>query len=161
MSWLPGPSRFFMQFNLNWTGVSRIVRAQLRVRLNGNPHGFIGSSATVYIDRVTQAWTEGTFGADDVWYPNEAEVYPGPSATSAERVIDSQTGQGVYITIDITPIMNVWAPATVLRSTGTNGGAAANYGIRCISSNEASSTTRSGFDTQESANPATLILTYY
>jgi hypothetical protein len=120
----------FLQFTLSWTGVGKIVRAVLTLYTDDGL-GILGDvvSATehpkVVVRRLTGSFSEGTgsavFDNDD---------YTNPAATTSDQVTASMARDSLGVTnIDITAMVEDWAPSTVKRRNGSPGGKATNYGI--------------------------------
>jgi hypothetical protein len=85
------------------------------------------------IKRITSAWTEGTKGADSIWYSNNAVAWANqPTVTTTNQVVDTtkisdtRPSHGKAYTFTITDIVKQWAPA----AAPMLGGAQTNNGIR-------------------------------
>lgn len=131
----------FIQFTLDWSGVAKIVKAELNLYTDEyNTFGTAGEpgimaapdsndvpTASVY--RLTQTWAEGnnTDGHFD------STDYANPARTSSGAVSKKMAkGANQLTTIDITAIVRAWAPSTV-----EGGGRATNYGIGLYGSTDA------------------------
>lgn len=159
--------RSLVKFALTWTDVTQIVSAKLYLKQSDQAHLVFGSSPRMYVERITGTWTEGTAKASTEggsgWSSSNAVVWPGPATTTTGRVDTSSTlnrTENRWVNIDITDIVEAWAPATVLKRDGTAGGAASNYGVMLKSINEAATTNDTEFYARESSGDPYLVLTY-
>lgn len=122
----------FVRFALNWSGVGRIVKAVLTIYTDEGG-GEIPSSSTrhpkVAIKRINGNFVEGN-AADGVWEANDYTAPGGYSANARYPAYPdwSRAELGVN-NIDITGIVEDWAPAAVQKRDGTAGGRAPNYGL--------------------------------
>ena len=150
--------RSVLKFSLNWTDVQQITKVELKIRKSSYYH-VDPDNPTIEVRRVTSSWSEGTVG-----HPisgSNAVVYPGPSttATGAATFTPGSADDQAWKTVDITTIAEAWAPASVLKSDGSPGGAQTNHGIRLASTAEGSDATAE-FWSRETANDPYLVLTY-
>jgi len=129
--------RDLMQFTLAWAGVYQITKAKLWLQDTGAVHVTFGGSPRVTVQRITGSWNENG-GLEGDWWTTATTVWPGPgTAGGGIDSVNLPSNADKWGSIDITSIVEQWAPATVKRSDGTPGGAVANYGVRLISFNEA------------------------
>lgn len=139
--------RELLDFAYDWTKVYQIKKAYLELRTTGEVHIARGASPRVKVARITTSWREDG-GAENSWSTSAATVYGGPSTTGT--VVDSSvlsTGSDKLDRIDITAIVDAWAPSTVRRSNGQAGTATASdrRGLRVISYDEASTSRTTEF----------------
>ena len=136
--------RGLMEFNLDFSGVTAITSATLYVQAyyrpgQNNTIWEMGSGMDIY--RNTSAWSEGTRGADGVWYSTNAVTWANkPAYTSAgfKRITTAQIPNatpdlGDEYALDVTDIVRSWAPVTVAGGSGS-----ANHGITLKMVNETS-----------------------
>jgi hypothetical protein len=127
--------RGLMEFNLDFSGVTAITSATLYVQAYNRPGQNntiweMGSGMDIY--RNTSAWSEGTRGADGVWYSTNAVTWankPAYTSTGFKRITTAQIPNatpdlGDVYALDVTDIVRSWAPVTV-----TGGSGSANHGI--------------------------------
>ena len=157
-----------LKFNHDWTGMTRIVSARLYMRTTTKVHATTwGASPTIIVERNASGnFTENSGRSS---YDSPAGSGWSGSATDFDGanvgngVDDVSWGVGnnesTWYSVDITGIVNSWAPASVLRSTGTPGGGAANYGIIVRPSSYATSETVE-FSSRESAYNPYIVVTY-
>jgi hypothetical protein len=133
-----------MEFNLDFSGVTAITSATLYVQAYNRPGKNnviweMGSGMDIY--RNTSAWSEGTRGADGVWYSTNAVTWankPAYTSTGFKRITTAQIPNatpdlGDVYALDVTDIVRSWAPVTV-----TGGSGSANHGITLKMVNETS-----------------------
>jgi len=136
--------RGLMEFNLDFSGVTAITSATLYVQAYNRPGQNntiweMGSGMDIY--RNTSAWSEGTRGADGVWYSTNAVTWankPAYTSTGFKRITTAQIPNatpdlGDVYALDVTDIVRSWAPVTV-----TGGSGSANHGITLKMVNETS-----------------------
>lgn len=159
-SWLPGSVRSFLQFTLDWSGVVQITKAELHIKTSTGYHGSIGGSNQTHVDLVTASWSEGTHGADEVWWSGEGSF--SRSVSTSYRASFNATADSTWEVVDITAIVNRWAPASVKQSNGSPGAAASNYGIRLMANSEGTAAGRTEFWAREKGTSydAYITLTY-
>jgi hypothetical protein len=130
--------RGLLKFSLDWSDVYQIRRAVLVVKASGEEHVSFGTGPTIAVERCSEQWSQAG-GSEGNWTQPTATnaVYPGPSVTgSAATGGPWGTATNIRRRIDITSIVEAWAPASVLKSGGGPGGANANHGIRLKAPNE-------------------------
>lgn len=145
-----GLIRSLIQFNLNFDDVTSINFARLYLRAN-NYHAAIGSTAGINVRRITSSWSEGTHGADEIWYAANAVTWSNqPSTTATNEVTDASFGRTdeAWEFVDITAIVNDWF-------TGST-----NRGVRIAASNEGDANDHTGFYSRESAYDPYILLDY-
>jgi hypothetical protein len=157
--------RSAIKFSLDWTGVVQIQSAVLYLKTTNQYHVAFGSDPDIYIERCTSSWTENSANADGagVW-TTEATAWPGPSSTTTGRAtLDVATTENTWVSVDITSIVEDWAPTTVKRRDGTAGGNAANYGVLLRAVNgDTDSTETTEFYSREAGSSVDpyIVLTY-
>lgn len=170
-------SRILLQFTCDFTGMTAISSAVLYLRttrasdgtLGGYARGTHGSyaSGTLYAERNTTSWAEGSYGNDEVWYLGNTVNWSNKPATTT-------TGRGTFTptrssrpssptndTIDITSVVRAWAPS----ATVTGGGDASNYGLTLRMASETSGNfteyySREAVGNVSSAVAAYIVVTY-
>ena len=145
----------------DWSGVYQITRARLRLKSTTQVHLAFGSSPRMLVRRLTESFSEGG-GSEGSWTSGSGiEVYPGPAATSTAEVDQSMNDSESYTRyIDITDIIEIVAPTSVLRRNGTPGGGATFYGLRLQSFDEGSTSRAIEFYTRRagsSSQPAVIL----
>jgi hypothetical protein len=154
--------RSLLKFTLDWTDVTTITSATIHLRSN-NYHAAI-SSPNFYIKRCTSTWSEGTRGADEVWYGDNAVEWSNqPSTTSTDHVnTTAGSADETWYSIDITNIVKQWAPTSI-----PGGSNQSNYGVmlkqksgNTSSVDEVGGAGITGFYTRESAYDPYITLTY-
>jgi len=136
--------RGFLKFSLNWSGVYQIKKAVLVVKSTDEVHLSFGAGPTLEVQRVSEYWAEAG-GSEGNWIvsgKNNA-IHPGPSVTGSTYTGGPWgTGTGTYRRIDITTLVDAWAPSTVLTSTGAAGSGNDNHGLRLKSPDEGTTADR-------------------
>ena len=123
----------YLQFTLDWTGVGQIVTATLIVYTDDFLGEFDQPSASdtpkVIVRRLKAAFTEGN-APDGSWESND---YAAPTATTEDQRASLMAKAADGLTrIDITSIVEDWAPSTVKRRDGRPGGKATQHGLAII-----------------------------
>jgi len=160
--------RSAVQFTLDWTGVVKIVSAVLSVKTTSEVHLSFGSDPDMYIERITGSWSEnsGRSGFDSPpggGWSGAASDFDQVDATSTGRAtMDVTTATGTWDTVDITDIVEAWAPASVLKRDGTPGGGLSNFGVRLrpVVESDSSENTEFHSDDASASNRPTILLTY-
>lgn len=119
----------YLRFTLDWTGVGKIVSAILTLTTDDGLGTFpstITENPKVYVRRVVDSWDEGSNDTDFV----SGDYTVGGTTSSDEVQKYMNRAEGAVNNIDITAIVEDWAPSTVKRRNGTGGGRASNYGIK-------------------------------
>lgn len=121
----------FLRPALDWTNVGRIVSATLSLYVDdglGSAYGdTLGASGspTFRCYRLTSAFSEHS--NSDTWTSGDDTA---PTKTTSGGVKKNASRSALELTqIDITAIVNAWAPTTVQTSTGAMGTAQTNYGL--------------------------------
>lgn len=155
-------------FPISWTGMTSVTAARLRVRAS-SAHGTFGSDPRFYVARLTGSlFTEGTRGADEYWYGDNATVWDsGDSATNPRD--HSTTGQtyvntsglssGTWYEFDITETIRQIAPSSIA-FPGGNGVGNSNYGLLIKPYSTSSTTYRAGFFSIQSGSEPVLEIDY-
>lgn len=119
----------FVRFALNWSGVGKIVRAVLNIYTDdglGDMPATTTEHPRTVVRRLTGAFVEGN-APDGEWQSND---YTAPAYTTSDGVAINLTRESLGLTqVDITAIVEDWAPKTVKTRTGAAGGAVSNYGL--------------------------------
>ena len=142
--------RSLAKFNTDFSDVVSINWARLYLRASSY-HIACGGSAGINVRRITTSWSEGTRGADEIWYGDNAVEWSNqPSVTSSGEATDSSFGRtaNVWEYVDITTIVDAWR-------TGS-----ANYGVRLASVNEGSTSYATGFYARESSYDPYILVDY-
>ena len=121
----------YLRFALDWTGVGKIKSAILSIYTDDGLGGFDSSMTnTPYaaIQRCTSAFTKHS--SNPGWIAGD---YNAPNRTTANQVVfHPSRAVNAVNDIDITAMVEDWAPSTVKKRDGTGGGKAANYGVGII-----------------------------
>jgi hypothetical protein len=122
-------NRAFLDFAaIDWTGVSEVVSAELRVTTSDQDKVAFGGNPKVIAKRITGSWNEGSASTPS---SGNATVYPGPSVTSSGQTVKNITeSEQTLQAIDVTAIVRAWAP------TGAGGSAQTKRGIALFSYSE-------------------------
>lgn len=160
--------RSLLQFSLDWSGVTQITKAELKVKTTGQHHVGFGGTPRVKVQRLTASWDDGTAAGScngGTWSGSNAVEWSNQPAATTTGEKDSgtiTTAENTWVTIDITAIVEAWAPASVLKSNGAAGGAQSNYGLRIISYDEASTSRTTEFYAidEGASNDPYILLTY-
>lgn len=98
-------------FSITWpAGAISVKSATLKLKTTSGDWLAFGSNPGIYVKRVLDSWTEGTYNAAS---PNEysttnAVVWPGPNSTTSGQVLATGMTAATLIEIDITDIANDW-----------------------------------------------------
>lgn len=150
-----------IQFTLDWANVGKIVSAVLNIYTDDGL-GDIPSTLTkhprILIRRLTSSWTEGD-APDGTWQAND---YDTATYTTSDQISPRITREELGLNaLDITAIVEDWAPKTVKRRNGTAGGAAANHGLFLIGTDDFDE--RAGLVSEDWTEPTlrpVIVLTY-
>lgn len=126
----------YVRFALNWSGVGKIVSAILTIYTDdglGNMPSTSTESPKVKVRRLTDGFTEGN-APDGEWQANDYTVAAGTS--SDQRFVGVSRAELALNSIDITAIVEDWAPSTVKRRNGAGGGKRPNYGLGLFGTTE-------------------------
>ncbi|HUU35526.1 MAG TPA: hypothetical protein VMW48_15780, partial [Vicinamibacterales bacterium] len=130
-----------MQFSLDFSNIYQIKQAVLVFKSTQETHVTFGAGPTVQAQRISATWPSGG-GSEGNW-GTPAGVWPGPGVTGSTYTWGpGDTATGVKRRLDITTLVDQWAPATVLQSSGAAGAAAANYGLRLVAPDEGTTADR-------------------
>lgn len=137
-SWDGWRNRAFIDFaDIPWTKVVSVDKCILNLDTSSQVNVGFGSSPKVYVDRVTESWSEGSSSSPS---SGNATVYPGPAATSSGRATKTVTGsENAAVSIDITAIARAWF------------GGSSQHGIRMISAGEDSNKYTTEFWSRENS----------
>ncbi|MCC6311353.1 MAG: hypothetical protein IT345_10605 [Trueperaceae bacterium] len=135
--WSSTRFRGAIDFSIDWTGVTKIDSAVLSVKTTSQVHVGFGSDPDVYVQRITggEFSPNGDRSSFDSppgsGWTSAPDDYGDIASTSTGRsTMDVTTSENTWDTVDITAIVEAWAPATVLKSDGsTPGDALGNYGL--------------------------------
>src|SRR5262245_27608139 len=67
--------RAALKFAFDWTGVTKIVNANLYLRTSDRAHLAFGSSPQIAAYRVTSAWSEGTYSCESGYSTGNAVTF--------------------------------------------------------------------------------------
>jgi hypothetical protein len=124
----------YLRFGLDWTGVGRIVSAVLSLYTDDGLGDLdLNSSGSPYVvvRRLTTAFSEGV-GPGSTMAANDYTTATG--TTSDQKIVNANRAAMGLTSVDITDMVEDWAPSTVKRRDGSPGGRAANYGIALVGS---------------------------
>lgn len=119
----------YIKCTLDWTDVGQIVKATLVLFTDDGSGDFdltTDEHPHVVVRRLTDGFTEGN-APDGTWQANDWTSATG--TTSDQRSVDVSRAANATNRIDITSMVEDWAPAAVKRRSGVAGGKATNYGI--------------------------------
>jgi hypothetical protein len=129
--------RAFLRFGVNWSGVGQIESATLNWRNTDGVHFDHGDSPRVRIRVLKESFTEDMDAAagEDVYAGPEEDlsVYTSPSALKTVSGADDD-----FVSVDITELVEMWAPSTVAKRNGQPGGGVEPYGLRITADDETS-----------------------
>lgn len=133
--------RAFLRFGVAWDGVGSIISASLKFRNSNAAHFTNGSSPRLRIRVLKDAFTEDLTGAlGENVYTNPDED---PAVFSAPSVRQDVSGAiDADISIDITDLVEMWAPNTVAKRDGTPGDGNSPHGLRLTADEETSTSRR-------------------
>ena len=140
-------SRSVLTFSVDFGGMESITSAVLTLRTARSSDGTVGGytrsghgtygSGTLYAERNTSAWSEGSYGGNEQWYlanavnwgnkPSTTTTGRGSLATRATRPTSPSSDS-----ITITSIVRAWAPVSA------GGSGASNHGLTLRFASEAS-----------------------
>lgn len=129
----------FLKFDLDWTGVGRVLKATLIVYTDDGVFLETGDTPKAIMRRLLSDFRDGT-NADGVF---SAADYTKPSLSTTDQKSVSLSAVADSVTrIDITSWVNLWAPTTVKQSNGSAGGNQKHYGLDFQPYSPASTKTR-------------------
>ena len=144
-----GRGRAFIRFPISWpTGFIRVKKAILKLRTGPQDWVAFGSDPRMYVQRVKEDWSEGSFDAPEPnQFSSNALEWPGPDRTSVgQKVKDVTRAESTWIEIAITDIAQDWHDV-------------ANHGLALVSVNEDSAARTTEFYSRESGSEPRLVLT--
>lgn len=153
--------RSYVKFSLDWTGVGRIVSAILNVYSDDNAglaHQATTTAPQFRVRQLTTAFTQGNNG-DNIF---NASDYTAPHVSTSRQVtaVPLPSPNALY-TVDITGIVNRWAPNYVKDTAGAPGIGMANHGIGLIPIDTVASHAWAGWsDNASSSLRPVIVLTY-
>ncbi len=119
----------YVKFDLNWADVGKIVSAVLTLYTDdglGEMPSTTNEHPHVVVRRLKDSFDEGN-APDGDWQDNDYTVAAG--TTSDQRSVDLTREELGLNQINVTAIVEDWAPGTVKRRNGTAGGKATNHGL--------------------------------
>lgn len=138
--------RELMKFDHDWSDVYQITKAELVLTRTGEVHVEFGGSPRIVGRRISSSWNENG-GAENSW-STSASTHWGNKPTSvgygSDLALASTSADGTS-KLDVTDILEVLAPATVLRRDGSPCGGLTNLGIEVRSYDEGSSSRTAEF----------------
>lgn len=144
--------RELMRFDHDWSDVYQIEKAELVLTRTGEVHVAFGGSPRIVGRRITEDWTENG-GAENSWSTSATTTWANKPASvgyGADLALAATSADGTS-KLDITDIIEVIAPATVLRRDGSPGGAQTNRGVEVRSYDEGSSSRTTEFYSRRAA----------
>lgn len=130
--------KFGASGSLDWSGVTKILSARMYLKTTGKVHVTSwGATPDLIVERnITGNFSEngGRSGYDSPsggGWSTGATHFGSPAAANGSNDIAWSLGnnESTWYSVDITGIVNQWAPASVLQSGGAPGGNQPNYGI--------------------------------
>lgn len=125
--------RSLVQFDHDWSGIGTLIKAELVVRTeDDSTHFTFGTKPRIRASRNTKAWPAQQNNAENVWTTDEYFLTTTYGGQEMDLPINPQTGKPqdeVWVRLDITPLMQGYAPANVAIASGGVGNALANYGF--------------------------------
>lgn len=95
--------RTLLGFSINMSGWTSITSATLKYRSSNQIAVAFGSDPTFRVDRITTSWSEGS---SDGLSASNAVIYPGPSISTTNNVIeDAPTAENTWGAVSITAMM--------------------------------------------------------
>lgn len=136
--------RGYLRFLENWSGVGQIISAKLRLTNSGGVHWTVGAEPRIRVRMLGASLIEDeglTSGEDDFSAPPQD-----PLALSSPTMVKTlNRTAGAVNDIDITAIVEEWAPNTVKRRDGRPGAGRPMYGVRLTADVETDTTRRAEF----------------
>lgn len=129
----PVRQRSFLDFTEDWSGAVQIVKAELKMRVSVSPaHVNLGGSRNVRAQRCSAAWVQGNKGGDEQIYTSNGTTWANqPGVTGTVSPNTAVPAAGVWISVDITDLIEEIAPSEVKKrsgAAGTNGSLASGGG---------------------------------
>lgn len=127
----------YLRFALDWTGVGKIVSA-IGSFYTDDGFGLFDATTTehptVIFRRLTDSFSEGSTPSTGFQH-DDYTVAKG--TTSDQKSIGMNRASMGLTSVDLTAMVEDWAPKTVKRRNGSPGGAASNYGIGLFGTTDA------------------------
>jgi hypothetical protein len=124
--------RALLKFGLDWSDVNQVVTGVLVVKSTDEVHVAFGAGPTYEVQRCTEDWGSGG-GSEGSWpVLASGKAYPGPAVAGTTYTKGPLAGATETVRrLDITGILEAWAPDTVMKSDGvTAGDGEDNRGLR-------------------------------
>jgi hypothetical protein len=154
--------RDLMRAPITWTGMGKVTKAVLRVKTTTGVHLQQGSNCRITVSALSEAFSENG-GGENSWVTSASTVWPGPgvrSGVNASNTVSLNAKDSTVYDLDITTIIGMIAPASVLRADGTPGGGMTWFGLRLMAANEDSAATRAEFFSHRGSYAPRIIITY-
>lgn len=131
-------SRELMRFTHDWSGMTKVTKIELHVRLSNTTHTAHGSTRRMYVGRLNGPFSMGGGGENSwSWGISGSEWGdPGLTASGGEDFSLTAYNSGDWVTLDITTVYDDFIPSYVKNPAGGNGAGATNDGIRLWSYDE-------------------------
>jgi hypothetical protein len=124
--------RSLLQVAWNWTGVARLIKAELAMKVeDDSTHFSMGSKAKIRVERATEGWSDGTNG-ENVWTAGDYEAVSATGGVEKSLAINPSTGMPqdeAWLFVDITNLIKPVVPKSVKYVDNTVGGGGTNYGF--------------------------------
>lgn len=125
----------YVRFALDWSNVGRIVSAVLNIYTDDGL-GIMPATTTehpkAYFRRLTETFSEHSGSPTFI----SGDYDTATATTSDQKFVGLTRTENGLNQIDITAIVEDWAPVTVKRRDGTAGGKAGNYGLKIIGTDD-------------------------
>ena len=153
--------RTWLRFIYDWTGVGKITKAELHLRVANTVHGAPGADPFTVIRSLNGPIPSEPSSGENVWTDPYLNL---PILATPLTSFHSPRPDGSDILVDITDLIEALAPNTVQKRDGSPGGGRINYGFALQGNTEGSSSVFQVFRSRNSANPAAsrpyIVLTY-
>lgn len=153
--------RTLLRFAHDWSGMTRVTKVELFMRLTSGTHTAQGGSRRAKVNRCgdTGSWSAGG-GAENSWSTTASGTrYPGPAAGTTSEGSMSGTG---WQSVDITASYWGMVPSYIAIAAGAGGfgGSETNNGVRIGSDDEGLSSHSFEFSGMSSSYPPYVLVTY-
>ncbi len=133
--------RAFLRFGSTWTGVGQIISAELRWRNTAGVHWAHGSAPRIRVRVLKESFTEDMAEAEgeEDYSADEQDpvVFTSPSV---QAEVDGDLD--AFVSVDITNLVEMWAPNTVAKRDGQPGKGLEPFGLRLSADSETDTSRR-------------------
>ena len=143
--------RTYLHFDLDWSDVAKVNSIKLHLRTTAGAHVSPGSDAKIKVFTLKDAFTE--LGDGEFVWTLMAYQHPSWNTTPTKSFSGFGVAQKDYH-LDVTSLVEQWAPSTVQLSNGNAGPGRTQYGLILMAPDEADASQRMEWWGRSNSNPS-------